>query len=142
MGHSYAKGIVGTAEFTLQKQVKSLYTDHHGWLHGWLRYRLNDATNAADLAHNTFVRVIARPRSFNTGPEARARLDTRAERSAESVTQGAASLLQALYETDAMLLRQSSRAARAFSPGRGLQHGTPGSRTRMVCVFSHGSILI
>jgi hypothetical protein len=76
LGHSYAKGIVGTAEFTLQGQVKTLYTNHHGWLHGWLRYSLNDATGAADLAHDTCVRLIARPRSFTTGPEAPAYLRT------------------------------------------------------------------
>ncbi len=67
---------MGTAECTLQEQVKTLYTGHHGGLHGWLCHCLNDATDAADLAHNTFVRLVARPRSFNTGLESPACLRT------------------------------------------------------------------
>ena len=40
----------------------ALYSDHHGWLQRWLKFRLNNAYDAADLAHDTFVRVLARPR--------------------------------------------------------------------------------
>ncbi|WP_432241356.1 sigma-70 family RNA polymerase sigma factor [Herbaspirillum robiniae] len=36
-----------------------LYTQHHGWLHQWLRGRLGNAFDAADLAHDTFLRVLA-----------------------------------------------------------------------------------
>ncbi len=32
----------------------TLYTDHHGWLQGWLRKKLGDVHQAADLAHDTF----------------------------------------------------------------------------------------
>ncbi|KAF1022402.1 MAG: putative RNA polymerase sigma factor FecI [Paracidovorax wautersii] len=39
--------------------VESLYHEHHGWLRGWLRQRLNSTSDAADLAHDTFVNVIA-----------------------------------------------------------------------------------
>ncbi|WP_312595564.1 sigma-70 family RNA polymerase sigma factor [Stutzerimonas nitrititolerans] len=35
-----------------------LYRDHHGWLNGWLRQRLNNCADAADLAQDTFVRVL------------------------------------------------------------------------------------
>lgn len=35
-----------------------LYCDHHGWLQGWLRQRLNNSADAADLAQDTFVRVL------------------------------------------------------------------------------------
>jgi RNA polymerase sigma-70 factor (ECF subfamily) len=38
--------------------VGMLYRDHHGWLRGWLRQRLNDCADAADLAQDTFVRVL------------------------------------------------------------------------------------
>lgn len=41
------------------QQVHLLYTDHHGWLHGWLNRKLGSACDAADLAHDTFVRVMA-----------------------------------------------------------------------------------
>lgn len=40
--------------------VETLYNDHHGWLRGWLRRRLGDAHQAADLAHDTFVRLLTR----------------------------------------------------------------------------------
>ncbi|MEI2416017.1 sigma-70 family RNA polymerase sigma factor [Orrella sp. JC864] len=43
--------------------VETLYADHHGWLRGWLRKRLGDATDAADLAHDTYVRVLATGRT-------------------------------------------------------------------------------
>lgn len=38
--------------------IEHLYVDHHGWLQGWLRHRLHNAADAADLAHDTFVRVL------------------------------------------------------------------------------------
>ncbi|QEI07484.1 sigma-70 family RNA polymerase sigma factor [Pigmentiphaga aceris] len=40
--------------------LQALYCDHHGWLHGWLRQRLGNASDAADLAHDTFVRILGR----------------------------------------------------------------------------------
>lgn len=40
--------------------IEHLYVEHHGWLQGWLRQRLNNAADAADLAHDTFVRVLQR----------------------------------------------------------------------------------
>ncbi|WP_322045508.1 sigma-70 family RNA polymerase sigma factor [Paraburkholderia sp. J67] len=42
-----------------QQQVHALYRDHHGWLHGWLRRKLGDAFEAADLAHDTFLRILS-----------------------------------------------------------------------------------
>lgn len=41
-----------------QQQIASLYCDHHGWLHGWLRKKLGCTHRAADLAHDTFVRLL------------------------------------------------------------------------------------
>lgn len=40
--------------------VAELYTDHHTWLHGWLRRRLGCSHRAADLAHDTFLRLLNR----------------------------------------------------------------------------------
>lgn len=40
----------------------ALYADHHGWLQGWLRGRLGDSGDAADLAQDTFLRLIAAQR--------------------------------------------------------------------------------
>lgn len=39
--------------------VADLYSAHHGWLHGWLRRKLNCSHQAADLAQDTFLRVLA-----------------------------------------------------------------------------------
>lgn len=38
--------------------VTQMYRDHHNWLQGWLRSKLGCPHNAADLAHDTFVRLI------------------------------------------------------------------------------------
>lgn len=42
----------------LHNAVNDLYCEHHGWLKGWLRKRLGNSCDAADLAQDTFVRVI------------------------------------------------------------------------------------
>lgn len=55
--------------------VHSLYQAHHGWLRGWLLCRLgNNAFDAADLAHDVFVRLLAAPRAFDSPQGARAYL--------------------------------------------------------------------
>lgn len=56
-------------------QVHMLYTDHHGWLYGWLRRKLGNTGDAADLAHDTFVRVmVSRRLPAQLGDEPRALL--------------------------------------------------------------------
>lgn len=39
-----------------------LYRDHHAWLLGWLRRKLGCPQHAADLAQDTFARVLAAQR--------------------------------------------------------------------------------
>ncbi len=39
-------------------QLGSLYLAHHGWLQGWLRRRLGCRDQAADLAQDTFLRLL------------------------------------------------------------------------------------
>jgi len=36
-----------------------LYSEHNGWLKSWLRARVGNANDAADLAQDTFVRLLA-----------------------------------------------------------------------------------
>lgn len=43
---------------TLNGAVHNLYTEHHAWLQGWLRMRLGNRSDAADLAQDTFVRLL------------------------------------------------------------------------------------
>lgn len=40
--------------------LRLLYIDHHGWLNTWLRNKLGNAADAADLAQDTFVRLLNR----------------------------------------------------------------------------------
>ncbi|MEJ5279557.1 sigma-70 family RNA polymerase sigma factor [Pseudomonas sp. MYb541] len=38
--------------------VQNIYEQHHSWLHGWLKGKLHNACDAADVAHDTFVRIL------------------------------------------------------------------------------------
>lgn len=38
-----------------------MYVQHHGWLLGWLRRRLGSHEQAADMAHDTFLRLLLKP---------------------------------------------------------------------------------
>ncbi|WP_236236333.1 sigma-70 family RNA polymerase sigma factor [Pseudomonas faucium] len=62
------------ADSTLNLQVKTLYTEHHSWLQGWLGRKLGNACDAADLAHDTFVRLLGRQATAGFGSEPRALL--------------------------------------------------------------------
>jgi len=49
---------MSSVDYSQQNAVQSLYETHHQWLCGWLRQRLGCIDNAADLAQDTFIRVI------------------------------------------------------------------------------------
>ncbi|MDQ8023669.1 MAG: sigma-70 family RNA polymerase sigma factor [Moraxellaceae bacterium] len=59
--------------------LESLYSDHHGWLLGWLRKKLGDVHHAADVAHDTFMRLLSREELLEIN-EPRAFLTTVAQR--------------------------------------------------------------
>lgn len=60
----------------LHKQtVHTLYLDHHRWLCGWLRQRLGCVDHAADMAQDTFMRVLTQ-RKVHELREPRAYLST------------------------------------------------------------------
>jgi len=46
-----------------QSCIKALYQEHHGWLQQWLCGKLGCSHSAADLAQDTFVRLLRRRRS-------------------------------------------------------------------------------
>lgn len=58
----------------LADPVAEIYIDHHRWLHTWLRRKLGCSHRAADLVHDTFLRLLNReepvaiqePRAFLT----------------------------------------------------------------------------
>lgn len=64
----------------LHPQIHSLYSHHHGWLRQWLGRKLGDSQQAADLAHDTFMRLLAREEAMPALQEPRAFLTTVARR--------------------------------------------------------------
>lgn len=117
--------------------VGRLYGEHHGWLLSWLRLKLGSAHLAADLAHDTFLRVlttragvsILQPRAYlctiahglavnhwRRQDIERAYLDALAAMPlALAPSQEERMLvLEALHAADAMLARLPGKARRAF----------------------------
>ncbi|MET0321604.1 MAG: sigma-70 family RNA polymerase sigma factor [Duganella sp.] len=43
-----------------QPDIGDLYRAHHGWLQQWLRRKLGNGGDAADLAHDTFLRILGK----------------------------------------------------------------------------------
>jgi RNA polymerase sigma-19 factor, ECF subfamily len=49
---------VSATEIYVNQQIGTLYSEHHGWLVGWLGKRLNCKSLGADLAQDTFARIL------------------------------------------------------------------------------------
>ncbi|WP_430390229.1 sigma-70 family RNA polymerase sigma factor [Dyella sp. 20L07] len=116
---------------------EAFYAEHHSWLRTWLARRMGHSADAADLAHDTFVKVIRsrhvdavrQPRDFLTVVARglmvdlfrrraleKAYLDALAVRSdvyAPSPDESAAAL-EALIALDAMLAGMGRNVRRAF----------------------------
>ena len=60
--------------------IQVLYADHHSWLLGWLRRRLGCPHGAADVAQDTFLRILASRDALLAMREPRAFLTTTAQR--------------------------------------------------------------
>ena len=54
--------------------LQTLYHDHHGPLRNWLRRQIGCPDRAADLAHDTFLRLLTRPRLLHDHLDPRAYL--------------------------------------------------------------------
>jgi len=67
-------------ESVLQQQVQGMYRSHHGWLYAWLRRKLGCPHQAADVAHDTFARILASRAALPDLREPRAWLTTTARR--------------------------------------------------------------
>lgn len=59
-----------------QQLIHRLYVEHQGWLNGWLRRQLGCSQNAADLAQDTFVRLLGKNQDMAAIREPRAYLHT------------------------------------------------------------------
>lgn len=129
--------------------VHLLYRAHHGWLHGWLRAKLGNSFDAADLAQDTFVRVLRHrheldalrePRAYLTTIAKRLLLNHHRRRSVEQAYMEALALmpealapsaeqrliiLETLQEIDEMLAGLALPARQAFLMAQleGLSHG-------------------
>ena len=74
-----------------QQTLAAMYSEHHGWLHGWLRKKLGCSQHAADLAHDAFIRVlmlaepqhIKEPRAFLATTAGRLLIDSARRRRIE-----------------------------------------------------------
>lgn len=122
--------------------VQTLYAGHHGWLRNWLNKRLGNTSDAADLAQDTFTRILEARRRPDAQElrlqEPRAYLTTVAkhvlsnflrrqslerawlealslmpEPTTPSVEQRAL-ILETLHQIDAMLNRLPAKARTAF----------------------------
>lgn len=127
--------------------VQTLYTSHHRWLHELLRRRLNNAFDAADLAHDTFIRVLKRPQVFSGETHERSYLATIARglcidhwrrrqleqawldtlaaqpQAVQPSPEQRAIIVETLYEVDAMLQRLPRKVRDAFVLAQ--LHGLP-----------------
>lgn len=68
------QAVMSPSDPLLSQQVHTYYTEHHGWIRAWLNRKLGNASDAADLAHDVFVRLLAKPRRFDSDNHARAYL--------------------------------------------------------------------
>ncbi|RZJ16418.1 MAG: sigma-70 family RNA polymerase sigma factor [Haliea sp.] len=58
---------MSTSAVLNDESITSMYRGHHRWLTGWLRQKLDSHERAADLAQDTFLRVLA----ARNGPQPR-----------------------------------------------------------------------
>ncbi|KII27935.1 RNA polymerase sigma factor [Pseudomonas fluorescens] len=59
-----------------EQTLHDLYRDHRGWLEGWLRRRMGNACDAADLSQDAFLRLLASSQRIAELQEPRAYLLT------------------------------------------------------------------
>ncbi|MNJ34765.1 putative RNA polymerase sigma factor FecI [compost metagenome] len=59
-----------------EHSLHALYRDHRSWLESWLRRRMGNAWDAADLSQDTFLRVLGSSQSIVEMREPRAYLLT------------------------------------------------------------------
>lgn len=129
---------MATQGLVRQQLVHRLYVDHQGWLNGWLRRQLGCSQKAADLAQDTFVRVLMKDQALEVIREPRAYLHTIARgllinhwrrRQIEQAYLDALALqpeavvpspeaqalvIETLLQVDAMLTRLPQKVRRAF----------------------------
>ena len=69
-----ASDVTQAADLHSLQCIENLYSNHQGWLRGWLYSKLGCSHRAADLTHDTFIRLLTKselpslnePRAFLT----------------------------------------------------------------------------
>lgn len=121
-----------------QQFIHRLFVEHQSWLNGWLRRQLGCSQNAADLAQDTFVRLLGKDQDMAAIREPRAYLHTIAKgllinhwrrRQVEQAyldalalqpeavapsPESQALIIETLLRVDAMLARLPSKVRTAF----------------------------
>lgn len=85
--------------------VEGIYANHHSWLKDWLRQRLGCAHRAADVAHDTFLRIMTSRDLLLGMQEPRAYLTTTAKRLI--IDQARRRLIEQTYLTEMALVAET-----------------------------------
>lgn len=125
-------------EHQVPQNVGELYVEHNSWLTGWIRKRLGCQELAADIAQDTFVRLLKKPKYFANIGEVRAFLSTVAkglyidqwrrkqieqawleslmhsEEAFYPSAEHSASMIELLCELDTMIAKMPKKVANAF----------------------------
>lgn len=59
-GVHFLENAVSNSSIAQTAELSNWYSQHHGWLYGWLRGKLGNAPEAADLAQDTFLRLLGK----------------------------------------------------------------------------------
>ncbi|BBI91798.1 RNA polymerase sigma factor sigma-70 family [Serratia symbiotica] len=70
---------MSSPSFGSAENMVLIFSEHHNWLQKLLRRRLGNATDAADLAQDVFLRLLIKPRYFDSLAGARAYLGAMAQ---------------------------------------------------------------
>lgn len=121
-----------------QGSIDTLYSDHFGWLKSWLYKRVSCPELAADLAQDTFLRLLPKPATLRSISNPRSYLSTVAGRLCTDMwrrkavekawldalehrpeplqisPQDHAIIVETICEIDAMLTRLPEKVATAF----------------------------
>jgi RNA polymerase sigma-70 factor (ECF subfamily) len=124
--------------FVDTSNINNFYQDNHTWLYQLFNRKLSNHADAADLAHDAFLRLLKKPKYFDNNSGARAYLshmargmcsdlwrrqqielawlDTLANQpeSFYPCAEQQAIIIQALSEVDAMLQQLPDKVAEAF----------------------------
>ena len=123
--------------------LDALYKGYHGWLLGWLRRRLDCPHNAADMAQDTFIRLLSAG-SYVAPNEPRAFLATVARRLL--MDRGRRQKLEQAYREElarhAEYLEQAPSAEQVMAAVQALEHiaralQAMAPRMRQVFVLRH-----